>query len=381
MDRARRQAARPAARPRGSASTTSPRSRRCAPTAASSTSPAGSPRPWRPTCSTRPRRPGYKGLFTRRDPARDYPARDVAANLVGFLGTPDPEEGARPLAGFELHVRQAALRQRRLGALPGQRRQPDPARCQHHREGRRRRGPAHHHRPRPAVVRPAGAPPDGGGRPGRVRHRDRDGLAHRRAARAGRPPDVRRHQAARRVARGPRLAGDERRLRARLGREGADHVVAHRRRQGDAAHQAARAAPAVPPGPPDQGLVRPRHDQPDPGRRAGQVVQHRHRAGGRPDEPGRPEPLPALVRPRPQDRHRGARRDRRHHPGRSAADLADQGPDGLRAVPVGQRGADDGGHQHHRQRRGAGLPERHLGSGHHRRRRHGGHRHRRAPGR
>ncbi len=45
---------------------------------------------------------GYKGLFTRRDPARDYPARDVAANLIGFLGTPDPEEGARPLAGFEL---------------------------------------------------------------------------------------------------------------------------------------------------------------------------------------------------------------------------------------------------------------------------------------
>jgi cell division protein FtsI (penicillin-binding protein 3) len=26
----------------------------------------------------------------------------VAANLVGFLGTPDPEKGARPLAGFEL---------------------------------------------------------------------------------------------------------------------------------------------------------------------------------------------------------------------------------------------------------------------------------------
>ena len=45
---------------------------------------------------------GYEGLSTRRDPARDYPAADVAANLVGFLGTPDPEEGERPLAGFEL---------------------------------------------------------------------------------------------------------------------------------------------------------------------------------------------------------------------------------------------------------------------------------------
>ncbi|MGZ5401143.1 MAG: penicillin-binding protein 2, partial [Nocardioides sp.] len=38
---------------------------------------------------------GYKGLDTRRDPVRDYPAEDVAANLVGFVGTDEP------LAGFE----------------------------------------------------------------------------------------------------------------------------------------------------------------------------------------------------------------------------------------------------------------------------------------
>ncbi len=44
---------------------------------------------------------GFKGLATRRDPARDYPAEDVAANLIGFLGTPDPQLGVRPLAGFE----------------------------------------------------------------------------------------------------------------------------------------------------------------------------------------------------------------------------------------------------------------------------------------
>jgi cell division protein FtsI (penicillin-binding protein 3) len=38
---------------------------------------------------------GYTGLTTSRDPVRDYPAEDVAANMVGFVGTDDP------LAGFE----------------------------------------------------------------------------------------------------------------------------------------------------------------------------------------------------------------------------------------------------------------------------------------
>ncbi|MFL6022562.1 MAG: peptidoglycan D,D-transpeptidase FtsI family protein [Marmoricola sp.] len=40
---------------------------------------------------------GYKGIDTRPDPLRDYPAHDVGANLLGFLGT-----DGNPLAGLEL---------------------------------------------------------------------------------------------------------------------------------------------------------------------------------------------------------------------------------------------------------------------------------------
>ena len=38
---------------------------------------------------------GFKGLDTRRDPVRDYPAHDVAANIIGFIGTDEA------LGGFE----------------------------------------------------------------------------------------------------------------------------------------------------------------------------------------------------------------------------------------------------------------------------------------
>jgi cell division protein FtsI (penicillin-binding protein 3) len=44
---------------------------------------------------------GWGGLFTTNDPLRIYPQKDVAANLVGFLGMPDDNGSPVPLAGLE----------------------------------------------------------------------------------------------------------------------------------------------------------------------------------------------------------------------------------------------------------------------------------------
>lgn len=45
---------------------------------------------------------GCSGLWTATDSVREYPAKDVAANLIGFLGIPDDSGKDSPLAGLEL---------------------------------------------------------------------------------------------------------------------------------------------------------------------------------------------------------------------------------------------------------------------------------------
>jgi len=44
---------------------------------------------------------GFVGLFLHRDPVREYPFGDLAANMIGFLGTPKKDGSARALAGLE----------------------------------------------------------------------------------------------------------------------------------------------------------------------------------------------------------------------------------------------------------------------------------------
>ena len=286
------------------------------------------------------------------------------------------EAAGRPRAD----LRQAAGRQRRLGELRGRRRQPDPARREHRRRAGRRRGPA----APPSTATSSGSPSGCCARPSRTsgaRLRLRGRRWTPDTGESSRWPTTRRSTPTTRAVAegGPRLARPERRLRARLGREGAHRWLADRRRQGHPAHQDHGAAGAAPRRPDHRRLVR---------RTARirltlagvhrQVVQHRHGAGRR-----RVRAAASCAATSPafglgQRTDIGVR-------GETPGILPDaslwtgliQDRDRLRPGAVGQRRADGGGRQHGRQRRRPRLAEPDPGSGHHRRRHERRHRHRR----
>ena len=143
--------------------------------------PPGAEHARRPTsvASVRGRLPG---VATEDDPIRYYPADDVAANLLGFMGTDEPLGGFERTFDAQLAGKDGTARY----TVGGGNRVPLGESSVG--AGAQRHGAAHHHRPRPAVVHPAGARPDHPEVPRRERRRGRDGHPHRRAARAGRRP-------------------------------------------------------------------------------------------------------------------------------------------------------------------------------------------------
>ncbi len=224
---------------------------------------------------------GFVGLSTRDDPVRFYPGHDIAANLVGFLGTPRQNGSARPLAGLEaafntyLAGRDGEARYQ-VGAgsrIPLGDNTVVPARdgndlrttidrdLQWYAQRMLRQTRARSSR--------------------RLRLRGRPGLPHRRGARPGRLPDVRRLAPDKSPESNYTSRVAQRRLRARLGREGAHRRRPHRCRQGHQQDTLRGSAGPATPGPPDQRLLRARHASPHAGRHHCQVVEHRHRDGRR----------------------------------------------------------------------------------------------------
>ena len=191
---------------------------------------------------------------------RIYPAREVAANMVGFLGTPRKDGSARALAGLEDTF------DGYLSGMDGEARyevgrgQPDPARRQHG-------DPAidgadltitidsdlQWYAQRVLRQTVVGARGESGiavimdSRTGEML-----ALADYPTYDASEPQDA----AEARL----QVGGADRRLRARLGGEGAHPQRAHRRRQGQTRTQFRRARGAQPAGPADPRLLGARHE-------------------------------------------------------------------------------------------------------------------------
>ena len=178
----------------------------------------------------------YAGVDTRTDPLRTYPAGDVAANLIGFIG-----DGA-PLAGLErtstsCSPARTAQETYEVGGgnrIPlGDNSQVKPV------DGKDLHAD---HRPGRPVVQPARPARRRSSSPGR---RPGAVVLDSRTGECWPSPTTRRstRTSPARPKERPRLPRAERRLRARLGREGAHRSLAARRRQGHAEHAGSRCPP------------------------------------------------------------------------------------------------------------------------------------------
>ena len=304
---------------------------------------------------------GYEGLVTRRDPVRDYPAAR-RRRQPGRLPRHARPRGGRAAAGrLRAHLRRAARPAptarpaTRSAAATGSRSATTPS-------------------TRPSTARTCTPPStvdlqwyaqrvlrqavEDAAR--RLGHRGRHGHPHRRAPRARRPPDVRRRR--RRWSRAGRTSA--RAAMSDVYEPGSVEKVltmsvAHRRRQGHAAHQAAgaRRGSTARTGRSSDWFA---HDTIKL-TLAGVLAKSSNIGtvlAADKFSPAELQPLPARLRPRPAaPTSASAARRRASCPAGAAVDRADRGPDRVRPVALGQRRADGRGDQHHRQRRRPGRPE------------------------
>ena len=222
---------------------------------------------------------GFVGLFMQRDPVRVYPYGDVAANIVGFLGTPKPRRigpGPRRARGL---VRRLPLRCGRRGPLRDGRGRPDPARRQH---GQPRRSTA------PTSTSPSTATCSSS-RSGSCSRRSRrsraeSGIAVIMDSRTGEIlalADYPTYDASE-PQEWPKSRYKSSALTDVYEPGSTEKVLTlscgHRRRSRQAATAVRRTRRPQPAGPADPRPLGARHRAPHPGRHPRQVVEHRHRA-------------------------------------------------------------------------------------------------------
>ena len=251
---------------------------------------------------------GFSGISLQDDPIRDYPAGDVAANLLGYMGTDEPLGGFErtfdeQLAGIDgeatwqstsgkgnrIPLRESTLKAAQNGA---------PLRTTIDRDlqwftqkvlaetvqqYRAASGSAIVMDTRTGeILALADVPTFDANEPSEA---DEEDLGSRAMSDIYEPGSVQKVLTAASLI-------------------DADKAFARQQVQG--------AGQPAAPGPGHRRLVRPRQHPAHPGRHHRQVVQHRHGPGRRRLLPGRAGLLPPALRPRPAHRHRRARRDGRH---------------------------------------------------------------------